>query len=289
MFTLFTDTDTDITPEIAKKYGYKLISMPYSIGENTIFPYEDFKEFKSHEYYDLLRTGVIPTTSAVSTERYKKYFEPELKKGNDILYVHFSRIMSGTFNGLNLVITELKEKYPDRNIYLLDTKAITVGAYVICSEIGELVLKGASIEEIFKWAETEVDHFATYFFADDLQFFKRSGRVSGLAAFFGGLIGIKPIITINQEGKMVSISKAKGRKTAVERLVSYVEELGDDIKKHKFAIAHTDAPELVELLVNMLKEKFGDDLNIDIFPANPTAGAHCGPNAVGLSFHAIHR
>ena len=92
MFTLFTDTDTDITPEVAKKYGYKLISMPYSIGENTIFPYEDFKEFKSHEYYDLLRTGVIPTTSAVSTEKYKKYFEPELKKGNDILYVHFSKI-----------------------------------------------------------------------------------------------------------------------------------------------------------------------------------------------------
>lgn len=289
MFTLFTDTDTDITPEVAKKYGYKLISMPYSIGENTIFPYEDFKEFKSHEYYDLLRTGVIPTTSAVSTEKYKKYFEPELKKGNDILYVHFSKIMSGTFNGLNLVINELKEKYPDRNIYLLDTKAITVGAYVICSEIGELVLKGASIEEIFKWAEKEVDHFATYFFADDLQFFKRSGRVSGLAAFFGGLIGIKPIITINQEGKMVSIAKAKGRKTAVEKLVSYVEELGDDIKNHKLAIAHTDAPELVELLVSMLKEKFGDDLNIDIFPANPTAGAHCGPNAVGLSFHAIHR
>ena len=88
---------------------------------------------------------------------------------------------------------------------------------------------------------------------------------------------------------MVSIAKAKGRKTAVEKLVSYVEELGDDIKNHKLAIAHTDAPELVELLLNMLKEKFGDDLNIDIFPANPTAGAHCGPNAVGLSFHAIHR
>lgn len=289
MLTIFTDTDTDITPEIAKQYGFKLISMPYSVGNDITFPYEDFEVFEAHPYYDMLRGGVLPTTSALSPEKYISYFEPELKEGKDILYIHFSRSMSGTFNSLNLAIQELNEKYPDRTIHLIDTKGITVCSYVIVRAIGDLFLNGATLEEVKAWAETEVDHYATYFFADDLKFFKKSGRVSGLAAFFGGLIGIKPIITMNQEGKMVSIAKAKGRKSAVESLVKYVDDLGDDIKNHRVVICHTDAPELVELLSNSLKAKYGDDLNIEVIPANPTAGAHCGPNAIGVAFHAIHR
>ncbi|MCQ3034617.1 MAG: DegV family protein [Bacilli bacterium] len=289
MFTLFTDTDTDITPEIAKLYGYKLISMPYTIGEDITFPYEDFEVFDCHGYYDILRGGVLPTTSALSPEKYISYFEPELKAGKDILYVHFSRSMSGTFNSLNIALQELSEKYPERKVHLIDTKGITVCSYIIVRAIGDLLLNGATLEDVMKWAETEVDHYATYFFADDLKFFKKSGRVSGLAAFFGGLIGIKPIIHMSQEGKMVSVAKAKGRKSAVEALVKYVDELGDDIKNHRVIICHTDAPELVEQLSASLKAKYGEDLDIEVIPANPTAGAHCGPNAVGVAFHAIHR
>ena len=212
-----------------------------------------------------------------------------IKKGNDILYVHFSAAMSGTFNSMRLALDELKQTYPERNVYTIDTKGITVCSYIIVKEIGELVLKGATVEELLKWAETEVDHYATYFFADDLKFFRKSGRVSGLAAFFGGLIGIKPIITMNSEGKMVSVAKAKGRKSAAEALIGYVETLGDDIKNHPFIICHTDSPTLVEYVKELLLAKFGEDLKIEVNPCNPTAGAHCGPNAVGIAFHAIHR
>ena len=118
MFVIFTDTDTDTTPEIAARYGYHLISMPYSYNGRTIYPYEDFDEFHSKEFYDLLRSGVLPTTSAISREKYIDYFEPFFKNGDDILYVHFSAAMSATFNSLRLAMEELSEKYPDRKLRL---------------------------------------------------------------------------------------------------------------------------------------------------------------------------
>ena len=101
MLTLFTDTDTDITPAVAAEYGYKLISMPYSIDAKTVYPYVDFEVFDDHAFYDMLRGGVLPTTSAISRERYIEYFEPEFAAGNDILYVHFSRAMTNTFDAMD--------------------------------------------------------------------------------------------------------------------------------------------------------------------------------------------
>ena len=289
MYTLFTDTDTDITPEVAQRYGYKLISMPYIIDGVEYFPYESFKEFESHKFYDMLREGTLPSTSGLSPQKYIEYFEPEFKKGNDILYVHFSAAMSGTFDAMRLAIQDLKERYPDRNVYTVDTKGITLGSYNICLEIGELYKAGKSIEEIQEWAEQEVDKFAIYFYADDLKFFKRSGRVSGLAAFFGGMVGIKPIIYMNSEGKMVTYSKARGRQQTFQKICDIVEELQDNMRDHRVIIAHCDSLDLAEQLGATMKQRFGEDLEIEYTIVNPTAGSHCGPNACGVSFHAKHR
>lgn len=289
MLVLFTDTDTDITPAIAKEFGYHLISMPYSIDGKTTYPYEDFEEFDAHAFYDTLRGGVLPKTSAISAENYKKYFEPHFKNGDDILYVHFSAAMTATFDAMDIAVKELKEQYPERKFYTIDTKGITIGSLNIVEEIGDLYKSGKTVEEILEWAKTEVDKFAVYFFADDLKFFKASGRVSGLAGTMGTLLGIRPIIHMNSEGKMVNIGKEKGRNKALNRVVQYVEELGEDLEKHRVIVAHTDAPQLVEEAVRLLKEKFGEGLRIQIIDVNPTAGSHCGPSTVGISFHAKHR
>ncbi len=289
MLQLFSDSDCDVTPEMAKKYGYKLISMPYSIDGKTIYPYEDFEEFDSHTFYDMLRNGTLPTTSAVGSEKYIEYFEPEFKKGNDILYVHFSRALSATFEVMDKVVSQLLEKYPERKFYKIDTKGISVISLNIAYEIGDMYLAGKSAEEIVEWANTEIYHFAQYFFAEDLKFFKRSGRVTGLAATMGTLIGIRPIIYMDNEGRMVNISKEKGKNKAIERLICMAEKLGDNIKEHRVIIASADASEYAAEIERRLRESFGDDLNIITVPLNPTSGCHCGPSSVGISFHSISR
>ena len=289
MLTLFTDTDTDITPEVAAEYGYKLISMPYAVDGRTVLPYVDFKAFDSRAFYDSLRAGALPTTSAISEEKYIEYFEPEFAAGNDILYVHFSAAMTVTFEAMEKALERLRAKYPERRFLQVDTKGITIISYLIVREIGDMLKKGATADEIVEWSKTEMDHYAQYFFADDLKFFRRSGRVGGLAATMGGLIGLRPVITMSSEGKMVSIGTVKGRAQVMTRLVDYVEKLGDDIKGHRFIVGHTDAPVLAAQLGEMLKERFGQDLEIEYVVTNPTAGSHCGPNGVGVAFHSVSR
>ena len=288
MLVLFTDTDTDLTPEEAKEFGYKMISMPYIVNHEIIKPYEDFEVFDSKKFYDSLRDGLLPKTCALNPEAYRDYFEPEFEKGNDILYVHFSRAMSGSFDAMDAVVKELLEKYPGRKFYTIDTKGITIGSLNMVKEIGDLYKSGAAVDEILEWGKKEVDHFATYFFADNLKFFKRSGRISNIAATMGSLIGIKPIIYMDDKGMMTNITKERGRINALKRLVAYVEELALDIDKHRVIVGHSDSLELANMLAEMLVEKFGP-LRIEYAVVNPTAGSHCGPDTVGVSFHAIHK
>lgn len=290
MYQIFTDTDTDITPEIAEEYGYKLISMPYVPKDGEmVYPYESFDKFDSKAFYDSLRGGLIPTTCGLSPTQYAEYFEPYLAEGKDILYVHFSAAMSGTFDAMKLAWQELSAKYPERQLYTVDTKGITICSYNIVREIGEMAKRGASAEEILAWAQTEVDKFAVYFYADDLKFFGRSGRVSGFSATMGRLIGIRPIIYMNSEGVMKSIAKAKGRNAAITKIMEYVRTLQDNITEHRVIIGHSDAYELAVDLERRLKAEYGEGLNTEIVVVNPTAGSHCGPDAVGICFHAKHR
>lgn len=289
MLTLFTDSDTDMTLDKAKELGFRLISMPYTIEGKLVHPYEDWEVFDDHAFYDTLRSGVIPTTSSISEECYINYFEPEFEKGNDILYVHFSSAMTTTFNAMDSAVKKLKKKYPERKFYSIDTMGITILSYNFLLSVADLVKAGKTAEEIIKWSEKEKLHYAVYFFSDDLKFFARSGRVSGLAGTMGTLIGIRPIIHINDEGKMVNIDKVKGRAKAVEYLVNKVIELGEDIENHRIIIGHADAPALVELAQKSLIEKLGFTPDIEVVAVNPTAGSHCGPDTLGISFYAKHR
>ena len=289
MLTLFTDTDCDMTPALAKEYGYKFIPMPYAVDGKLITPYVDWQEFDSKAFYDMLRAGTIPTTSAISEAAYIRYFEPEFASGNDILYVHFSSALTNTFEGMNKAVDALKSKYPGRRFWAVDTLGISALSLNIVMEIGDLAKAGKSAEEIVSWAKVEVPKFPMYFFADDLKFFRRSGRVSGLAATMGSFIGIRPIIYLSDEGKMISIGKETGRAKAIDRLLSYMDEIGEDIKGHRVVIGHSDIPEIASLVSTMLRQKYGDDLRIVTTVVNPTIGSHCGPNGLGICFHASHR
>ncbi len=286
MLTYFVDSDCDFNLKDCKELGAKLISMPYSIDGKTVYPYEDFEEFDSKAFYDGLRGGILPTTSAIPEDKYMKYFEPEFAAGNDIFYFHFSEAMTMTFGNMRKVVDELLTKYPGRKFYEIDSKGITIISYLMGRDFFGLVREGKTPEQLVEWGKAEAGHYAQYFFADDLRFFRRSGRVGGLAATMGGLIGLRPIISMDEAGKMNSIGTEKGRMKAMNRLVSEVLEKGDEVKAHGVVIGHTDSPEVAGQIADMLREKLGADLEITIIPTNPTAGSHCGPNGVGVAFHS---
>lgn len=289
MFDLFTDGDCDVTPEVAARYDFHVISMPYIIDGKEIFPYVDWQEFKYHEFYQALRHGLLPKTCGLNPAQYRQYFLPSFQAGHDILYVHFSSAMSGTFSAMKIALDDLLKEFPERKYYDIDTKAITIGALVMCEEIGEMVKAGKTAEEIVTWSQTEIYHFATYFYADNLKFFAKSGRVSNITAVMGGLIGIKPIIYMNAEGNMVSISKACGRLPALNKLLEYVVQLEDHIKDHQVFIAHCDCLFLAERMAHMLRNKFGRDLKIRFVCVGAVSGSHCGPDCLGVTFHSKHR
>ena len=290
MLVLFTDSDCDLSLEKCKEFGYHMISMPYQIeGQDAVYPYEDYDTFDSKAFYDMLRGGVVPKTFAISPEKYISYFEPHFAAGNDILYVHFSRAMTGTFNAMDLAIEELKQKYPERKFYEIDTNAITFCAYNIACEIGDMYKAGKSAEEMISWAKENANKFAAYFFADNLNFFCKSGRVNGLKALMGNLIGIRPILNMSADGMMTNLDKATGKSKTLKKIMQYVEDLHEDIYNHRVIVGHTDDIATAQTLKQMLVDRFGDKLNVEIVVVNPTAGSHCGPNASGICFYAKHR
>lgn len=292
MFALFTDTDSDITPAIAKEYGMHIISMPYIVDGKTIYPYEDAdfeKNYDCHEFYQKLRKGALPTTAGLSPEKYKSYFEPCFERGEDVLYVHFSTVMSGTFSAMNLAVKELKEKYPERNFYEIDTKGITVLSYAISIAVAEMYKNGDSVEKILAWADSEVQKHAIYFYVDDLKFFARSGRVSNFSAIMGNIVGIHPILTMGADGMMTALGKAQGRKKTLNKIMDMIAEKQEDIASHKIYIGHSNMPDVAEIAENMLKERFGENLDVTKVEVNPTAGCHCGPDGLGIVFHAKNR
>lgn len=289
MLTLFVDSDSDFDLESAKVINAKIISMPYRIGETEYWPYESWDKFDADPYYNSLRSGVIPKTSGLSPAKYISYFEPEFEKGNDILYIHFTKAMSMTFDSMHLALESLKEKYPDRKFYEIDTNAITVLSFVIARELAQMINSGKSVEEVIEYAKKETNHYAMYFFADDLKFFAASGRVSGITAKMGSFLNVKPIIYIGEDGKMTSIGKVMGKLKAIQTLLSKMEQFGDDVKNHPIVIGHTGWEKGALQLKEAIQKKYGADTNVEIVMVNPTAGAHAGPDGVGVVFHSLHR
>jgi len=264
--------------------------MPYYMNGKEEWPYESWDSFDDVKFYaELAACEEIPTTAGLSPEKYRSYIEPEFAAGNDILYVHFSAKMSSTFQALDLCLEMLKEKYPDRKFYRLDTKAMTIFTLPFLKEIGQKYKEGLSAEELIAYGESIRGNYACYFFADNLRFFAKSGRVSGFTAFVGGLFGIKPIIGFDNDGVMKAFGRENGKLNAIKRIMRYVEELGDEPEKGTFYIAHCGVPELAAKLRDRLMERYGPDIDYVMLPPNPTIGCHCGPGCVGVCFHAKRR
>lgn len=287
MYQLFCDSNCELWHTTVKELGLNLIRMPYIIDDEEYFydmgEAHDFKGF-----FDKMRAGAVPKTAALNEYAYMEYFEPILARGEDIYYITFSHQMSGTFNAMKNVIDQLKEKYPEREIRYKDSKSISLGCGCI-TYYGALKYKeGATMDELDAYLDDLIAHTATYFVVDDLTYLHRGGRISGSSKVFGNLLGIKPILYINEEGKIINIDKKKGKKLALSALLNYMKEKGSELDKYKVFVLQADCEAEAEHFVANLKEQFGD-LDVVASPVGPVIGSHCGPGTVGLIFHCKER
>ena len=283
MYQLFCDSNCELWHTTVKELGLNLIKMPYVIdGEEYFYDMGETHDFKG--FFDKMRAGATPKTSALNEYAYREYFEPVLARGEDIYYITFSHQMSGTFGAMKNVIAELKEKYPDREIRYKDSKLISLGSGAI-TYYGALKYKdGATMDELDAYLDDLIEHTATYFVVDDLTYLYRGGRVSGVSRVLGNLLGIKPILYFNEEGKILNIEKVKGTRKALTALLNYMKTKGSDVDKYKVFILQADCEELAQRFADNIREQFGN-VDVEICPVGPVIGSHCGPGTVGVIFH----
>ena len=287
MYRLFCDSNCELWHTKVDALGLNVIRMPYIIDNEEYF-YDMGKEHDFKGFFDKMRNGATPKTSALNEFAYTEYFEPVLKNGEDIYYITFSHQMSGTFNAMQNVINQLKEKYPEREIRFKDTKTISLGSgFITC--YGALKYKeGATMDELDAYLDELIEHTSTYFVVEDLTYLYRGGRVSGLSKVFGNLLGIKPVLYFNKEGKIININKVKGMKKALATLIEYMKEKGSELDKYDVYVMQADSQKEADAFKESIKSQFSG-VNVIVQPVGPVIGAHCGPGTIGLIFHSKER
>ena len=281
MSRFFCDTNGEIWFTRFDELHVDCIRMPYTVNGEEKF-YDLGRETDNRAFFDAMRAGASVKTQALNENDYLEYFEPVLAGGEDILYVHFSRAMSGTFESMERAIAALKEKYPARTITTVDTKNISMGAGMVMYYAAKKHNEGASDEDVVRFVESFREKVKVYFTVGDLVYLKRGGRLSAFKAMMGTILNLKPIISTSAEGKLVNILNAKGRKKAIHTLVDYLES-GHVDTRYPISIMNADTDEDVRLTVEMIKEKY-PQAEVWEPTVGPVVGCHCGPDTIGMIF-----
>ncbi|MBR2823125.1 MAG: DegV family protein [Clostridia bacterium] len=280
-YVFMMDSDSDLPYDLKIKYDIPVVYMPYALDGKEYF--DDLGQTLDHKsYYDRMRAGATPVTSALNEDVYMDYFEPILKE-KDLLFVAFSSKMSSTIQAIYSARSKLLKKYPQRKFIVVDTLSISMPLTLLALKGHEMYRNGASIEEVADWLEANKLRCHGWFTVDDLKYLKRGGRISPTAAAFGAMLDIKPVICEARDGTLQNVEKVRGRKKALNLLVDKLMEYEPDPGESPVVILHADAPEDAEELKALIHEK-DSALQIRIAPVGPVIGAHCGPGTLAVCF-----
>jgi len=280
-YTIVTDSACDIKPEILREWGVELIELSFRFeGDDREYLNSDMD---IGEFYSKMRSGGIAKTSAVNPEAFEKAFEAVLKQGRDVLYLGFSSALSTTFNSSLIAADELIERYPDRRIICVDTLAASAGQGLLVRMSVDKMNDGASLDGVAEYIEGNKLHMCHWFTVNDLVYLKRGGRVSPTVALVGKALGIKPVIHVSNEGKLISVSKARGRKAAVSALADRYCELSLEKSDGTVYISHADCLDDAKELAAIIRDRTGAEVEL-ITDVGTVIGAHSGPGTLALFF-----
>ncbi len=280
-YIIFTDSACDIDRATLDKWGVKYCSLLFTFNDSEK-EYSNY-DMEPKDFYEKMRNGAVAKTSAANAEAFKKLFEPELQKGNDILYLAFSSGLSTTVNSASIAVDDLKEKYPDRRVVVVDSLSASAGYGLLLYLTVEQKRAGATIDEAEKFIKDTRLHVCHWFTVDNLVYLKRGGRISPTAALVGSVLGIKPVLHMDNDGHLINMSKVRGRRASISAIVDKYGELAITPTEGTVFISHGDCPEDAETLKNMVKQKYGVKVAY-IADIGPVIGAHSGPGTLALFF-----
>ncbi len=277
-FTIVTDSATDMPQWVIDKYNLHVIPTPVVIDGSDYF---DGDTIKPAEFYDILRSGTKVTTYHINQFMFYNNFEPYAQKNENVLYFCFSTGIAGTFNAANLAKEDLLEKYPDFQLDIMDSKCASVGFGL--SVLFALMMKeqGASKEEIMEAARFFFDHMEQFFSVETLEYLYKGGRISRTSAIAGGLLDIKPIIEVTDEGKLEVFEKVRGSKKAHEKVIAEIGKRGYQLENQIIAVVHADCSDVADKVIEEIKSRYGVKKIMKGF-LGCAIGAHTGPGLVGV-------
>ena len=287
-FVLMTDSSADLSQEMVQELGVTVLPLSFTIQGKVYRNYPDNREMDLPLFYDMLRAGELATTSAVNVAEYTQAVEPILQEKKDVLILAFSSGLSSTYQASVLAAEELREKYPDRKIYTVDTLCASMGQGLLVYLAVQEQRKGGSIEEVRDWAESTKLHLCHQFTVDDLHFLKRGGRISATTAVVGSMLQIKPVLHVDNEGRLINIGKARGRQASLKALVDKMEKTVTEEGKKTVFISHGDCRKDAVAVADMVRERFGTQ-DIRINYVGPVIGAHAGPGTLALFYLGTER
>lgn len=288
-YLVVTDAACDIIPSYAEEEGILVIPMEVTMTDGKVFDATyDNANMDLDDFYKKIQGGQFAQTSAITPQRYRDFFTPLLQEGHDVLYNCFTSQLSSTYNNACMVAEELKEEFPDRKIVVVDSIGATGGQGYHTYYAARNRDEGMSIEDNAQWLEDTKNHISYNWTVSDLMHLNRGGRLSKTAAIFGTALQIKPIGNIDDEGRLVSIGKARGRKLSIRRLCDIFEKTFDDPEGHPVLICYGSCPEDAETLKKMILDT-GKVKEVIMGRIGPVVGTHLGPSGLTLFFFCDHR
>ena len=287
-FVIMTDSCCDLTAELAEELGLSVQPLSLLLNDRTYRNFLDGREIGFKEFYDFMRAGSLGTTSAVSVGDFEDAMRPILTEGKDILYIGFSSVLSTTYQSAVIAAEGLREEFPEADIRVHDSKNASMGQGLLLYHCVQQKKAGKSLEEVYAYCAEQSPRVAAWFTVNDLNHLKRGGRVSAATALVGTMLSIKPVLHVDDEGRLINVGKARGRKASLTALVDQMEKTAINPANQTVFISHGDCLEDAQTVADEIRKRFGTQ-DIRINYVGPVIGNHTGAGVVALFFLAAER
>lgn len=287
-FAIFVDGSSNLPGRLLRELTIEILPCSYTMNGQPSTYDGSLDSFDAHEYYDMLRQGGRVQTSLLNTQLFLDSFRPVLERGEDVLYFSMSSGISGTCHAARIAAEELLEEFPERTVRVVDSLGSGFGTGLMACKAADLRVAGKSAAETADIMDADAQNTLQFFTVDDLNFLKRTGRVSGATAMIGTVLNIKPVLWGDPNGHITARGKYRGRKKAMAAIVEEYRSRVEDAENQRVAISHGDCPEEAQALADMICA-VAKPRELIIAPHEPFTGAHVGPGMLALFFHGKKR